>query len=276
MQTRKFVLPVWGTLSRLRVIAQTGKVRAPDTMSSRGGVRSSGRVVSEFRVVLPGGKSSSPLSFFLPTESIQEEAGEIVGKRDRAGVPPNELPDEVLVMAALVGDITAFDHLVRRYRGAVVRLAEAIVGPDLAEDVAQEALLTAFKALPTLETPSKFAAWLHVITRHKALRMSQREQALRDKQAELDRLLLERSTALSRPFLSNRAEPTAVREAIQRLPPDYRLVVTLRYFDQMPVKRIAEFLMLPLTTVKWRLHKGRHLLRQILEGGRHGKGTRNS
>lgn len=199
-------------------------------------------------------------------------------RRKRVTGEPAELPDEVLVLAALVGDIAAFDQLVRRYRGAVVRVAETIIGPDLAEDVAQEALLTAFKALPTLEAPSKFAAWLHVITRHKALRMSQRERTIRDKQVELDRLLLQRSAALSPPFRSERGEPAIVREAIQRLPPEYRLVITLRYFEHMPVKRIAEFLMLPLTTVKWRLHKGRHLLRQVLEqqGGRHGEGTRNS
>lgn len=223
------------------------------------------------------GDGKMSLSFFRQSVSIEKEAGARVRRRDEPAAP-REVPDEVLVMATLVGDMAAFDQLVRRYRPAVVRVAEAIVGPNLAEDVAQEALLTAFKALPTLETPGKFAAWLHIITRHKALRMGRRERAHRERQADLDRLLLERSTALGRPLPNGCDNPHSVREAIRQLPPDYQLVLTLRYVDHMSVKRIAEFLMLPLTTVKWRLHKGRHLLRHALErqGGHHGKGSGNS
>lgn len=71
-----------------------------------------------------------------------------------------EPPDEVLVVAAILGDFDAFDDLVSRYRAAVVRAAQAIVGREDAEDVAQDALLLAFKALPSIEDPGKFAAWL--------------------------------------------------------------------------------------------------------------------
>ena len=78
-----------------------------------------------------------------------------------------ESPDEVLVMAAILGDLEAFEELVLRYRVAVVRLAHTIVGDAYAEDVAQDSLLLAFKALPTIEEPKKFAAWLSAITRHR-------------------------------------------------------------------------------------------------------------
>lgn len=198
-----------------------------------------------------------------------------------AGAEKSELPDEVLVMAAILGDISAFDTLVLRYRPAVVRVAQAIVGAELAEDVAQEALLTAFKALPTLDEPKKFPAWLHIITRHKALRFSHRERSLNQKRAELDQLLLERSASLSRPMLNGQPDrQVELKEAMEQLPPEYALVIKLQYFDDMPVKRIAEFLALPLTTVKWRLHKGKQLLKDMLEnnGGHHGTGThpRNS
>ncbi len=59
----------------------------------------------------------------------------------------------------------------------MVRLARTIVGDDDAEDVAQESLLLAFKALPGIEEPSKFAAWLSAITRHRALRFGKSEDA---------------------------------------------------------------------------------------------------
>src|SRR6266550_4892944 len=84
-------------------------------------------------------------------------------------------PDEVLVVAAILGDLDAFDELASRYRAAVVRAAQAIVGREDAEDVAQDALLLAFKALPSIEEPAKFAAWLSAITRHRAMRFGKRE-----------------------------------------------------------------------------------------------------
>jgi DNA-directed RNA polymerase specialized sigma24 family protein len=64
-----------------------------------------------------------------------------------------EPPDEVLVVAAILGNLDAFGELARRYRAAVVRTAQAVVGRDDAEDVAQDALLLAFKALPSIEEP---------------------------------------------------------------------------------------------------------------------------
>ena len=80
----------------------------------------------------------------------------------------DESPDELLVLAAILGNLEAFEELVLRYRPAVVRLARTIVGTDYAEDVAQDSLLLAFKALPGIEEPRKFAAWLSAITRHRA------------------------------------------------------------------------------------------------------------
>ncbi|HMB90757.1 MAG TPA: hypothetical protein VKP65_07915, partial [Rhodothermales bacterium] len=62
--------------------------------------------------------------------------------------PKAETPDEVLVVAAILGDFDAFDVLVRRYRAAVIRTAQSIVAANDAEDVAQDALLLAFKGLP--------------------------------------------------------------------------------------------------------------------------------
>ncbi len=74
--------------------------------------------------------------------------------------------DEALVLAALLGDLAAFDEIVRRFRGAVVAVAEQVLDSrEVAEEVAQDSLLLAFKALPQLEDLSKFAGWLYAITR---------------------------------------------------------------------------------------------------------------
>src|ERR671927_1899794 len=104
-------------------------------------------------------------------------------------MPVSESPDELLVIGAILGNLEAFEELVMRYRPAVVRLARTIVGADHAEDVAQDSLLLAFKALPGIEEPRKFAAWLSAITRHRALRFSRQESAHMRGRIEFDELL---------------------------------------------------------------------------------------
>ena len=178
----------------------------------------------------------------------------------------SETPDEVLVVAAIVGDLEAFDQLVLRYRAAVVRLALSIVGHEHAEDVAQEALLLAFKALPSIEEPRKFAAWLSAITRHRALRFGKRESVHKSQWLALDEVLIEKLDALAQPFV-DRLEDEEVRKALESLPADYALVLKLRFLDEMPLKRIAAFLGAPLSTVKWRLHQGKKILRKQIERG---------
>ncbi|MBP1623975.1 MAG: polymerase sigma factor SigW-like protein [Acidobacteria bacterium] len=167
-------------------------------------------------------------------------------------------PDEILVVAAILGDLAAFDELVLRYRPAVVRTAAAIVARDDAEDVAQEALLLAFKALPSVEEPQKFPAWLRAITRRSAIRYSQRVRLQQRARVPLDDAILEQVPALSRPL---KEEDLELRSALEGIPRDYALALRLHFLDEMPLKRIAGFLGVPLATVKWRIYRGKILLR---------------
>ncbi|HKX31693.1 MAG TPA: RNA polymerase sigma factor [Blastocatellia bacterium] len=181
------------------------------------------------------------------------------------------LPDEMLAMAAILGDLRSFDALVLRYRAAAYRVAQSIVGNELAEDAVQESLLLAFKALPSIEEPSRFASWLYAITRHVALRMSRRSRQERNQRVDLDEAVLEHSEAFSRPHIARDAfEEAWVRAAIDELDENHRLILKLRFYDEMPMKRIADFLDLPLTTVKWRLHRAKLLLREKLEPEKEG------
>ena len=177
---------------------------------------------------------------------------------------PPESPDELLVIAAILGNLEAFEQLVLRYRPAVVRLARTIVGVDDAEDVAQESLLLAFKALPTIEEPRKFAAWLSAITRNRALRFSKTETAKLRRRVPLDEALLENIEALARP-IAEQERDEAMLKVIDSLPADYAMPLKLRFLDEMPLDRIAAFMGVPLSTVKWRVHQGKKLLRAKVE-----------
>jgi len=180
------------------------------------------------------------------------------------------ISDEELVLAALLGDLAAFDELVCRFRGAVIRVAAQTLGTrTAAEDVAQEAFLLAFKALPQLQEPSRFASWLCAITRHRARRVGKREGRTETvAPSQLDRLILEHTSALTdcpSEEVARKSVRALVPEALSLLPTEYRITLELRYYEEWPVARIAEFLSLPITTVKWRLHHGRNLMRRHLE-----------
>ena len=180
---------------------------------------------------------------------------------------PSESPDELLVIGAILGTLEAFEQLVVRYRPAVVRLARTIVGADHAEDVAQDSLLLAFKALPSIEEPRKFAAWLSAITRHRALRFGKSETAQSSKRVALDEALLENVEALARPLIDKHEDESMI-EALDSLPADYAMPLRLHFLDDMPLKRIAAFMGVPLSTVKWRIHHGKKLLRAKVESTR--------
>lgn len=179
--------------------------------------------------------------------------------------------DAELVVAALAGNTQAFDVLVNRYRRAMLTIARQIVrNPTDAEDVVQDAFLRAFEALPQLTDLNRFGAWLHSITRNRALRYYKsisRYEPQEDMEPYLNRAA-DTSAADPADIVTRELTEQGIRDAIQELPTDYKEVIELYYWAEMPQKRMAEFLSLPLTTVKWRLHKAKELLKTILE--RHG------
>jgi RNA polymerase sigma-70 factor (ECF subfamily) len=184
-----------------------------------------------------------------------------------------EFADEELVVASLLGDIAAFDVLVLRYRPAVLAaVSRQLSRPGLAEDICQEAFLLAFKALPQLSEAGRFGAWLHAIARRQAIRHSRGEA--RASHSPLDELILEHSQVLGQSgweVVQQKEEAEAVRQAMETLPEEFQLVLTLRYWAEMPLERIASFLGLSLPTVKWRLHRGRALMRERLTASSDGE-----
>ncbi|MCW3097253.1 MAG: polymerase sigma factor SigW-like protein [Chthonomonadaceae bacterium] len=179
------------------------------------------------------------------------------------------ISDEQLVLNALLGDFEAFDELVSRYRNAVIVVATQALGSrEAAEDLAQESFLLAFKALPQLQEPARFGGWICSIARHRAWRVSRQEARQEPTEdSKLDTLILRHSPTLAscpEETLLRRSAQAEIHEHLSELPSEFQVVLQLRYFEEWPVAHIADFLSLPLTTVKWRLHRGRDLLRRRL------------
>ena len=172
-----------------------------------------------------------------------------------------------IVMAAKAGSSPAFDELVRRYKSATIGVAFSILGqPELAEDIAQETFLVAYRAMHQLKRPNRFPSWICAIARNRAIR------CLHDRKKENLVPLLDQEASLIANFrtIADPGEELDQAEVISQLhrlllllAPEYRVVIDLRYWRGLKTKDIGESLGIPETTVKWRLHKGMDLLRQV-------------
>jgi RNA polymerase sigma-70 factor (ECF subfamily) len=172
--------------------------------------------------------------------------------------------DTSLARAAMAGSLSAFDALVDRYRRAAVLTAYRVVRSwDVAEEVAQDAFVLAFRRLRMLRDPSGFAAWVRAITRHRALRVAAAER--RSEPAEpdvIERQLVAHSRALAfRPDdeMEGRERLARAVAVLNGLPEIYGDPLLLFHGEHWPVRQIAAYLALPEATVRWRLHQGRKL-----------------
>ena len=180
---------------------------------------------------------------------------------------PDDPPDEVLVAAAVGGDDEAFATLARRYRRKVLRTALEIVGPERAEDAAQDALLLAYRALPALRDGAKFPGWISTIARFRAIRLSRSECRRRAAMTSVDHRILE---SYSAPEGDPEAPEDGVGEllrALEEIPPEFARVIRLHFFEGRPHLEIAGLLGISVSTAKWRCFRAKELLRRALKSG---------
>jgi RNA polymerase sigma-70 factor (ECF subfamily) len=177
----------------------------------------------------------------------------------RLGKDVTAKTDANLVAAALKGDAESFSRLCERYYPALVAVAYALLADrGLAEDTAQEALLTAYCDIARLERPERFAGWLTAICRNTAIDMA--KARARERRAEVE----DCNPVLS---LSHNEDDTVavVRGILLRLEPDMREIVYLQYYAQMSYDRIAQMLGLSEEAVNGRLRRARDTIRRELQ-----------
>jgi len=181
-----------------------------------------------------------------------------------------------LVNRARNGDSEAFDALVRTYQRQVISVAFRLLGNgEDAQDVGQEAFVRAYRSLPQLADPSRFAPWLMRTVTNLALNF-RRARRLRSA-ASLDEseglLDTARTATDGRPVVGNRqanAGPLpdevhgAVTRAIETLPDKQRLALVLFSVEGMPQKDVAEILDCSAELVKWNVFQARKKLKELL------------
>jgi RNA polymerase sigma-70 factor (ECF subfamily) len=162
-----------------------------------------------------------------------------------------------LVSAVLAGDRQAYAELVRLYERAVIAAGWSVLGDfHLAQDLAQEAFVTAHDKLATLRDRSAYGTWVVQIARHKALRLRKR-----DASSPATCQFMDGFAASSDPNTDDFRED--LLRAIDRLPEQERLVVVLRYFDGLPVETVAQITSQPVGTVTKQLSRAVDRLRRL-------------
>lgn len=181
-------------------------------------------------------------------------------------VHPLTPTNEAEAVAALRrGEGSALRALVEEHQLPALRLAYGITGSRAAaEDVVADAFVSVYEHRDRLDPERPFRPWFTRIVVNRALSIARRN-------ARLPRLLALLSARTARaPDPEEQAERNDVRhqvvEAVRALPPDERVAIVLRYFEDMDERGMADLLGWPVGTVKTRLRRARANLRVRLGG----------
>jgi RNA polymerase sigma-70 factor (ECF subfamily) len=185
------------------------------------------------------------------------------------------LDEAALVSGLRAGSPEAFERIVRQFGPGMLSVARRILrDDDEAREAVQEAFISAYRARRRFEGASRLSTWLHRIAVNSALIRLRRRR--RRPEEPLDDLLpafaadghhAERLASWAEPpdVALERAETRAlIRDAINRLPDNYRVVLLLRDIEQLTTAETAEALGLTPNAVKIRLHRARLALRTLI------------
>ena len=181
--------------------------------------------------------------------------------------------DQQLVQRVQKGDKTAFDLLVRKYQHRVLKLVGRFVSDQAeAQDVAQEAFLKAYRALPAFRGDSAFYTWLYriAINTAKNTLVSNRRRPvdfdldLQDPEQH-DRQALLKDVDTPEGVLLTDEIRGVVERALEQLPEDLRTAIVLRELEGLSYEEIAEAMDCPVGTVRSRIFRAREAIDKKLK-----------
>jgi RNA polymerase sigma-70 factor, ECF subfamily len=162
-------------------------------------------------------------------------------------------------------DPAEFEKLVREHQAMVFSLARHFLGnPERAEELAQDVFLQLYHHLGSICSPLHLRSWLRRVTVHRCIDAARREPRVRTVRLD-DAAQPAAVSVLPDPLLAQTLE-----RLIQSLPSKARLVLVLRYQEELELKEIAELVDLPLNTVKSSLHRSLAFLRAKMARANHG------
>jgi RNA polymerase sigma-70 factor (ECF subfamily) len=186
---------------------------------------------------------------------------------------PVERDEAQMIAAILAGDRELYHRLIQPYELSVYRMALSFVKNETeAEDVAQEAILKAFRNLANFRGESKFSTWLISITLNEARRRLRRQSTVRmeslhepsEEGGRVSPALLRDWREIPSEALERREVRELLQNAIEQLSPIYREVLVLRDIEELSTEETAGVLAISISSVKVRLHRARIMLQKEL------------
>ena len=184
------------------------------------------------------------------------------------------IEDLSLARQAAAGNDDAFSVIVDRYSRLVYNVAlRSLTSPEDAADVSQETFLKAWRSIASFRGDCSLSTWLCRIAlncccdharaakRHRVLSLTVQEDEEESKVLDIPDTDV---TAMPEEELTRQAEIAAVREAIDSLPEDMRQIITLRDINDLSYAEIADVLGLEMGTVKSRINRARHAIKNFL------------
>ena len=179
----------------------------------------------------------------------------------------NEISNSELVRKSQLGEKDAFEQLVIRHQELVFSLAYKLTGNrEMANDVAQEAFIRAWKAIEKFRGDSTFSTWIYRITVNTAWTL--RKKAKKHNTLNID-------DTYEPIVIDEKKDPELVAinsdlssvliNALDKIPIEQRIIVELKNIEGRSHKEIADYLDISVTAAKVRLHRAHQKLRQILE-----------
>jgi RNA polymerase sigma-70 factor, ECF subfamily len=181
------------------------------------------------------------------------------------------MEDRIAISRLKRGDLSGLEALVKRYQVQVVHAAHAIVyDRALAEDIAQTVFVKVAERIHQFDEERPVAPWLFRIAVNDAIKAAKKQKVLTSLDEQTDSPAAKLAAWLTDPGLKpeqlveqNEMSENILR-AMQRLSPEGRAVIVMRYFLEMSEAEIVTEMDRPLSTIKWWLRAARDRLRDLI------------
>ena len=174
--------------------------------------------------------------------------------------------DQPYIERTLKGDMKAFTMLVDRYKYMVYTLAMRMVkNKEEAEEIAQDTFLKVYNALGSFKGDSKFSTWVYKITYYRSLdyiKKLGRTPSLSTIEGLVENSIVEEDDIIDK--LEQIEKKGVIKEAVQLLPGDDGILITLHYFEELSLQEISEIMEISANNVKVKLFRARKRLHHIL------------
>ncbi|MGB5460218.1 MAG: sigma-70 family RNA polymerase sigma factor [Eudoraea sp.] len=179
----------------------------------------------------------------------------------------SQKPDDYLIDKVIKGENNAYAELVDRYKQMVYTLAYKIVkNREDAEEVAQDTFVKAYNALNDFKGDSKFSTWLYKIAYYRSLDyLKKNKRRVETTKIDISEEYNIASLDDALDALEAKDRTEIIKHAIQKLPGEDSVLITLYYFETLSMNEISKVMGISPNTIKVRLFRGRKRLAKILE-----------